>query len=121
MSSQKAKAELKEIENINKEINRLRSVISGLNKKKKKLEEGIKEYSNNTKQSTVKNPSCKISAEVVTKPIRQRKKESEKIHDCNDVLKKYGVRNGKMMMDELFEAMRGNPVDTEKVVYKNVK
>lgn len=119
MSSKTATAELKEIEGINNEISRLREAIKKLDIRKKKLEGNIQLYKNKTNKNEIK--TNKTVAKVINKPVRKRRNDKDKIAIGQSILEEYGVRNGNMMMPKILEAMRGELIDREKVVYEKIK
>tara|TARA_Y100000114_G_C11538638_1_gene221562 strand:- start:38 stop:382 length:345 start_codon:yes stop_codon:yes gene_type:complete len=106
---------LSELDSINTEINRLRILLKNLNNKKNILEENVQEWLQNNNQKSISHNGKIIS--IYNKMSSKRKKQSEKVEDLSQVLRKYGMNN-KKIINEILEVNKGNKVEITKLNFK---
>lgn len=108
--------ELKELNGIEKEIKNINENKRKLVKKKKEIEKKILKYlEDNSKPGIKYNGTAVIAREKILRP---RKKTKDKTHDCQQILNKYGI-NSQKVLDELFEAMKGDTKVTKEIMISN--
>ena len=102
--------DVKNLEQLNIEIKRLRARLRILNNEKKECEERIMIFLDENDQPGVKYNGMTIVSTRKTK--RRHIKKKEKIDNGEDILRKYGIRDSKRALEELMEAMRGEQEET---------
>ena len=110
---------LSELDSINKEITRLKSLIKNLNNKKTNLEKNIQKWLVDNNQNSISYKGQIISLNNTTSS--KRKKKMEKMEDLTQVLRKYGIYNNNKMFNELMEVNKGNRIEITKLNFKNKK
>ncbi len=104
---------VKELENIEEEIKRLRKRIAVLRKRQKELTTHVSGFLEEKQQPGLKYRGVAVT--VQEKGKREYKKKADKYSDGVAVLKSYGIRDSEEALDELLEAMKGAP-RTEKTL-----
>ena len=108
MASLKIKADVQELTKINQEIKRLAIQMKQLRERKKKLEQDILTYMENTGQSglvTIRAKDIEITA--AEKRTRQRMSKEEKETTAIQLLQQSGVSNPKKTYRDLQEMLKG--------------
>ena len=107
------KADVRELQSLQREAKHLRGKLKGLNSRMKDVEAKIHEYMKAKDMKGFKYNGMVIMAE--TKEKRKRKKKEDQRLDAVYVLEKYGVRDADKALEELMEARRGSPEETSKL------
>jgi len=110
---------LSELDSINREMTRLKSLIKKLSNKKTNLEKSIQKWLMDNNQNSISYNGQVISLNNTTSS--KRKKKVEKMEDLSDILKKYGIYNNNKMINELMEVNKGNRIEITKLNFKNKK
>ena len=98
---------VREFVEIETEIKRTRKHLQGLNEKKKKVEEEIITYLEETDQPGLKyNGMTFVPSE---RTVRKYKKKSERFTSAEDILENCGIQNSKKILEEILESMKGSP------------
>jgi hypothetical protein len=101
--------ELEELESINNELKRVRSRLKKLQASKTRVENIILDYLESNNQPGLRYKGKTIIAE--RKNRRTHKKKSEKYTDAERVLQDCGVSATREVLEDILEAMRGDPVE----------
>jgi hypothetical protein len=104
MSIQK---DLDELNMINLEIRRLQDSLRTFRRQKELVETRVIQFLKEQETHGVRYNDQAVLLE--TKPIRNKKKKSEKLNDISLVLRKYGIQKNESLLNELIEAQRGLP------------
>jgi hypothetical protein len=104
------RSNMKELKDINTEIKRLNFLLKGYRERKKELEDNIMEYLERTGQPGIKYEDLIVLSGE--RKARERKKKEEKEYDVLTLLEQNGVRNSRVLYNDILEAMKGE----EKVV-----
>lgn len=110
---------LSEIDSIQKEMNRLNKVLAPLRKRKKELEEKIREGLSKKKMTEIKYKN--ITYKITPSNVRSRKNDTQKTQDTTGILVKYGIRNTAKIIEEIMEAQKGELTEIDKLKIKNNK
>jgi cell division septum initiation protein DivIVA len=102
-----------EIQELDKEMKRLRKRLKHLSSQKNKCEERILEYLRVNEQPGLRMNGTVIMATDIKK--RKKRKKADKIRQGETVLEKYGIPNAKDALDEILESMRGSPEHSSKL------
>lgn len=99
------KGDLEELDNLDKEIKRLKCQLYEYNKQKKEVEKRVIEFLEHQKSAGLKFENKAIILQK--KDCRNKKKKGEKLSDLNDVLRKHGI-DDENLLNEILEAQRGH-------------
>lgn len=115
------KDQVRELNVLSTEIKRLREEIKHLSDRKKEVEESICSYLKMNNDPGLKYKDTAILMKTHTK--RKRLKKSEIDDVTSQILYKYGMDNSQTrnMISELIDSRKGVKVDSEKLVYKQMK
>lgn len=115
------KDQVRELNILSTEIKRLRDEIKHLSDRKKQVEESICSYLKMNNDPGLKYKDTAILLKTHTK--RKRLKKSEIDDVTSHVLHKYGMDNShtRSMLSELIDYRKGTKVDSDKLVYKQMK
>lgn len=111
-----ARTSLEELRNVAAEIYKLSQQLKELRLRKKELEKDVIEYLESKEKPAVKYQG--IVFQVAPKVSRGRKKKDEALIDCVKVLQAYGVNDPKKALEEIKEAMKGQPSEVSTLKMK---
>jgi hypothetical protein len=101
--------EVEELQSITNEIKRLNIRMKRLKAEKKRVEDLILEYLDSNDQPGVRHNGTTIVCERRNK--RSYKKKSAKLEDAQAILQRYGISQTKEALDDIMEALRGEPLE----------
>jgi len=113
------KGYVKELEDINIELTRLKKLTRSLNLKKKEIEANIVEYLADKDTPGVKYKNSTILVKSTMKRYPLRKAESQT--NTRRVLEDYGIRDPEAFLLELANAKKGESVEESKITIKRQK
>lgn len=105
--------DVNELNNLNIEIKRLSKTLHTLRVRKGEVEKRITEFLVAKDQPGVKYQGVAILSQDKVKHVYKPKKA--KNEDCIEVLKKYGVNNPDVALNEVLTAMKGEETTTKKL------
>ena len=106
--------EVEELQSIMNEIKRVNNRLKTLKKERTRVEDIILEYLETNNQPGLRYKGKTIVCERKNK--RTYKKKSDKFSDAQYILNSYGISDSKEALDDILEALRGEP--SEKRVVK---
>lgn len=110
--------DVNELNNLNIEIKRLSKSLHTLRLRKAEVEKRITDFLEAKEQPGVKYQGVAILAQDKTKRIYKSKKI--KNEDGIEVLKKYGVTNPDIALNEVINAMKGDEMTTKQLKIKKL-
>ena len=116
MASIEIVGDINEYKEIILEIKRLSKELKRLRIRKESLENNICNFLNEKDQVGLKYKGMALISEE--KAYRQYKKKTDRVNDGLSILKKYGIHNADRILEEVKEAMRGNPTQKTKIKMK---
>ena len=107
-----------EFQQLKIEIDMRSKEMRKLRKRKKELEKEISIFIKDKNQPGLKHRDIAIIPEG--KPKRLYKKKEERENDGKYILEKYGISDSRRVLNELLEAMKGDPVESDKIKIKKL-
>ena len=105
MSAQQIQLSMKELREIEMEIQRMKTELKKLVEKEKKLKSYINQYVHDNELPGLKYQDFTVLA--VEKKTRQRKTKVERNQELEDILSQHGIRDTQEVLNEITEALKG--------------